>query len=381
MSNCNTVLFTASTYSHIKNFHRPYLRAFQDLGWQVHVACGGAPASMPEADRLINLPFEKKMTAPANFRAQALLRRAMEEEGYALVCTHTSLAAFFTRRAAAGLSNPPPVVNMAHGYLFDDGTPFLKREILLTAERLTARCTDLLLTMNDWDFQAAQLYHLGRRVENIPGIGVDFTRFDAVTGADGAALRHELGLAPENVLLLYAAEFSKRKNQAVLIQGLARLPERVRLALPGQGALWEECRALARQLGVANRVIFPGQIGDMPRWYRAADAAVSASRSEGLPFNVMESMYCGLPIVVSAVKGHTDLIQEGESGLLYPFGDSGAFAAQMLRLLDEPGLAVRLGENAKQAVLPYALPTVLPRVMEQYLSVIPNPTRELAGKR
>ena len=59
------VLFTASTYSHILHFHRPYLRLFREKGWEVHAACGGAPAAIPEADEVIHLPLEKKMTAPA----------------------------------------------------------------------------------------------------------------------------------------------------------------------------------------------------------------------------------------------------------------------------------------------------------------------------
>lgn len=73
------VLFTASTWSHIAHFHRPYLRAFHDLGWQVHAACGGASLPVPEADACFQVPFEKKMTAPANFRAQARLRALMAQ--------------------------------------------------------------------------------------------------------------------------------------------------------------------------------------------------------------------------------------------------------------------------------------------------------------
>ena len=59
------ILFTASTYSHIVHFHRPYLRAFAELGYTVDVACGGAPMEIPEARQVIHLPFEKSMTAPS----------------------------------------------------------------------------------------------------------------------------------------------------------------------------------------------------------------------------------------------------------------------------------------------------------------------------
>lgn len=64
------ILFTASTFSHIRTFHLPYLRAFRALGWEVDVACGRHAAGSPDADRVIALPFEKRMSSPANFRAQ-----------------------------------------------------------------------------------------------------------------------------------------------------------------------------------------------------------------------------------------------------------------------------------------------------------------------
>lgn len=366
----NRILFTASTYSHIRGFHLPYLRAFQAEGWEVHIACGGVIPPDSGADRAFSLPFEKKMTAPSNFRAQRMLRDLMKEHQYRLVVTHTSLAAFFTRRAAASLPSRPPVINMVHGYLFDDATPPLKRSVLLAAEKLTARQTDLLLTMNRYDFQAAKRHRLGRRVEKVPGIGLDFSRQER-PDIDREARRAAYGLRPDDYVLLYAAEFSARKNQSMLIQALPGLPERVKLLLPGRGALLEECRTLAASLGVEDRVVFPGFVSDMAPLYALADAAVSASRSEGLPFNIMEAMYARLPVVASEVKGHTDLLTEGLTGLLYPHGDIAAFQAQIHRLLDEPDLGPALGMAAHEAVLPYSLECVLPQVMEKYRSLLP----------
>lgn len=373
------VLFTASTYGHLAAFHRPYLQAFRDMGWQVHTAAGGALCPLPEASRRVLLPFEKEMTSPANFAAQRQLRSLMEQQSYDLVCTHTSLAAFFTRRAAAGLKNPPPLVNVAHGYLFDDSTPAPKKAVLLAAERLTAPQTDLLLTMNRYDYDQAVRRRLGRRVVNIPGIGVDFAPLDVPTPADRAALRARLNITESDILLVYAAEFSSRKHQSTLIDALALLPDRVKLCLPGSGALLEDCMAQARQLGVADRVRFPGYVTDMPLWYASADGAVTSARSEGLPFNVMESMYCGLPVVATAVKGHTDLIDHGRTGLLYPFGDAGACAARIRQLLEEPGLAAALGDAARASMVPYRLSEVLPQVMDLYCSVLPEALRAPAA--
>ena len=367
------VLFTASTFSHIRNFHLPYLEYFQNHGWAVHVACGGETAPIPHADRVIRLPFKKRMLSPKNLRAAAMLRKEIRREGYDLISTHTSLAAFFTRLAVKGMKGRPPVVNTVHGYLFDDQAPALKRKILLAAERFTAPQTDLLLTMNRWDHELARRYSLGKRTANIPGVGVDFSRFDQESLGAGPALRSEWGILQDAFVLIYPAEFSKRKSQEVLIQALAELPERAVLVLPGQGALLEQCKALAVRLGLEERVVFPGQIGNMALWYAMADAAVSASRIEGLPFNVMEAMYCGLPVAASAVKGHTDLIAHGETGLLYPYGDVAACAAALRTLMDSEPLRRDLRQAARESVRQYELDRVLPQVTAHLEALVQTP--------
>ena len=106
----------------------------------------------------------------------------------------------------------------------------------------------------------------------------------------------------------------------------------------------------------------------------AADIAVSSSRSEGLPFNIMEAMACGLPSVASAVKGHTDLIGP-ENGLLYPYGDAKAFAAAVERLVSDAALRAELGQAGREKMQRYALDAVLPQVMDRYLSVMEGKTR------
>lgn len=362
------VLFTASTYSHIVNFHLPYLAAFRENGWIVHVACGGREMPIDCADAVMHAPFQKKMSSPENFKVAGKLRTLIKSERYDLICTHTSLAAFFTRLAVKGLRNRPRVINMAHGYLFDDRTAPLKRSILLAAERLTAPETDLLLTMNRFDYETAIKHHLGRQVQNVPGIGVDFSAMHPISAEERNRLRRELGISQDKFVLIYAAEFSKRKNQSVLIHALKKLPNQVILVLAGDGALLDECKALAGVLDLRDRVLFPGYIRDIPLWYGASDAVVSSSRSEGLPFNIMEAMHLGLPVVASDVKGHEDLICHGETGLLYPYGDSDACAAQILTLMESESLSDRIAHNAKEFVAQFDLNEVFPVIMNLYMA-------------
>lgn len=364
-----TVLYTASTFSHIAHFHLPYLRRFQELGWRVEVACGGAYHDIPFADEILALPLEKKMTSPANFRAARMLRQRMMLGRYELVITHTSLAAFFTRWAAKGLKHRPTIINVVHGYLFDDDTSAAKKAILTAAEKITAPETDLLLTMNDWDARWAVTHSAGAKVALIPGMGVDEARFEGVNQLR-SEMRQRLHLSDTDVALVYPAEFSARKNQSMLLRALPKLPENVKLLLPGQGALLDECQTLAETLGVAHRVTFPGQVTDVPSWLAAADIAVTSSRSEGLPFNVMEAMVCALPTVATDVKGHSDLIDSGETGVLYPYDDENGFVQAVLPLIGDGALRRQMGEAAKRAVAPYTLTQALPVVMDTYLAAL-----------
>ena len=371
------VLFTASTYSHIEHFHLPYLRQFQSLGWEVHIACGDGPVQAPFTDKSFNLPFQKKMTSPENFRASGMLRRIIRSEGYGLITTHTSLAAFFTRLAVKGMRDRPRLINVVHGYLFDGDTPVLKRNLLLNAERLTAPETDLLLTMNRYDYELAKRYRLGREIDIIPGIGVDFSRLEGDWENDADISRAALGILPEAFVLIYAAEFSGRKSQDVLIRAMTYLPEETVLVLCGDGGELSRCMELAGGLGLGERVLFPGRVENVAAWYRIADVAVTASRSEGLPFNVMEAMYLGLPVVASRVKGHTDLIDDGSTGLLYDYGDARMCADRVRMLIEDTELRRRIGGQAAGSVAQFGIDSVLPVAAAYYGAAADTPVRAL----
>ena len=364
------ILFTASTYSHIANFHLPYIRVLTERGYEVDAACGGKPQELPYVSRIIHLPLKKSMLSPSNFSAVKILRKEIRTNEYALISCHTALAAFFTRLAVLSMSHKPPVACTAHGYLFDDTTPGLKKALLVGAEKLTAPVTALLMTMNAWDDAFARAHRLGKTIVFIPGMGVDFSAMRQPPPEECMAFRRGLGFTEQDFLLVYAAEFSKRKNHAVLLRAAAELPEKVKLLLPGDGALRADCMALAKSLKMEQRIVFPGQVRNMPLWYGAADGAVSSSRSEGLPFNIMEAMGAGLPVVASAVKGHTDLIEPGVNGLLFPADDPAACQKQLALLSEDHDLCRRLGANARVSMEAYDLSRVMPQVLDHYFAVL-----------
>lgn len=369
MSSCTPkILYTASSSAHLRSFHLPYLAALRSLGWDVTAAANGSGEGLGEGVRFFGVPFTKSFVSPKNFRAAALLARDIRKNRYDVIVTHTSLAAFFTRLGVmlAGKKHTR-VVNTVHGYLFDGDTGALRRTVLLAAEKLTAGVTDDILVMNRCDEAIAKKHRLCcGDVYFIPGMGVDFARFSPAAPEERAAARAAYSLPEDAVCLVCAAEFSQRKNQTLLLHTLSRLPENHYLLLPGDGALLEDCKAEAETLGLSSRCRFPGQLTDVRGALAAADICVSASRSEGLPFAVMEAMHMALPCVLTRVKGHEDLLDSSGAGYLVPFGDAAAFAEAVQTLGRDAALRGKMGAAAKENTEKYALDRVLSEVLAYF---------------
>ena len=359
------ILYAASTDAHLRSFHLPCLEELVRRGNDVTAAAAGDGHGLPEGVRFVSVPFTKRMLARDNLRCAGLLAGDIRETRYDVIVTHTSLAAFFTRLGVmrSGKGNAK-VINTVHGYLFDDDTPLPKRTVLLEAEKLTASVTDAILVMNSADEVIARENRLCRGpVIMVPGMGVDTARFAPADAGERARARRELGIGPDAPVLICAAEFSERKNQEMLLKAMKELPEDTVLLLPGDGALLRPRRQQAAALGLGDRVRFPGQVGDVRPWLRAADVCVSASRSEGLPFHVMEAMCCALPCVLTDVKGHRDLIAGSGGGLLVPFGDAHAMAEAVRGLLADPAGRADAGRKGLRYVQRFSREAALPALI------------------
>ena len=141
--------------------------------------------------------------------------------------------------------------------------------------------------------------------------GIDAARFHP---GDRTAARAALGIGPEPAILTVGA-LIPRKGQALVIEALPMLPD-VHYWLAGAGEEEASYRALAARLGVAQRVHFMGPIAnaELPQLYRAADAVVMPSVSEGLANAWVEALACGTPIVISDAGGAAELVTSPVAG-------------------------------------------------------------------
>jgi glycosyltransferase involved in cell wall biosynthesis len=193
----------------------------------------------------------------------------------------------------------------------------------------------------------------------------------------GATLRLELGLGPDDRLLVSVGNLYPVKGHHYLIDALALLSgwyPTIHLAIAGRGELESALSARARGKGLANRVHLLGLRSDVAAILAAADVYVLPSLAEGLPLALLEAMFAGCPIVASDVGDVRVALADGEAGVLVEAGNPAALAAAVDRLLSDADRAREMGRSAaRRAAAEYEVSIMVRLYAANY--------QELLGRR
>jgi glycosyltransferase involved in cell wall biosynthesis len=146
----------------------------------------------------------------------------------------------------------------------------------------------------------------------------------------------------------------------------------VLLLLAGDGPERETCEALTDRLGLSRYVMFLGERDDVPELLAACDIFVMPSEREGLGLAAIEALAMGKPVVGFDVGGLSEVIDDGETGRLVPFGDIDAFIAAVLALLFDAALLAALGDRAQRAAQRFSLEEHVRRLLECYQELVPG---------
>lgn len=316
------ILFT----SHTANFHkfnRPLMRMlrgkleapYDDLnmgGWQVDYACA-CEEKVYDADNVYTVDFSR---SPLRFdkhaKAYRQLKKILAENDYDAIHTHTPVGSIITRLAArTARKKGTKVIYTSHGFHFYDGAPKKNWLIYFRAEKMAAKYTDLLITINREDFKNAKKY-FSCPVKMIDGVGIDVTKFHKSTKKDSPAkTRKELGLRADDFIVSYPAEFQPNKNHQYLLESVAPLIKQypqLHFLFLGYGPLREKLEKLAVDLGIAKNIHFLGYVNNVDEILRASDMNISISIREGLGLGALEGVLCGCQTLVSDNRGHRDVV-------------------------------------------------------------------------
>ena len=303
---------------------------------------------MPGAD-----PFYEELSVPfARLKRPWKLPGALRRDKPDLVHTHLVHADVY-----GAITTTAPIVSTKH-----NPDPF-RLGPWRHAERMLARRATRIIAISD-----------AVRRFSIDGVGLPPEKFELVYyGLDELprpwAPNPPLQL-PERPLLLCVGRLVVQKGIDTAIRSLSRIPEAALLVLgdgPGRAALLR----LADELGVGDRLLMPGRVGDIAAIYRRADVVVHPARWEGFGLAMLEAMLAGKPVVATEAGSAPELVVDGETGVIVPASDPPGMAAAVNVILGEPDLARRYGiRGLERARAEFSVEKMTRRTLAVYESAL-----------
>lgn len=339
------VLIVCTTDSMIWNFLVPHIKELEKRGYYVECVSSVTGDFFEKLKKVHNvkmneIPFERSPYKLANIKAYKKLVELIKEKQFDTIFCHEPVGGTMGR--LAGYHCGCKIIYMVHGFHFYKGAPKYST-IYYVVEKFLSRFTDILITINQEDYEASLKFH-AKRKEKINGIGVDTSKFKQNTEYKGY-LKTEFNLPDEAVTILSVGELIPRKNHAVIIKALAELHNpNLYYFVAGDGESKDELENLISELGLEKNVFLLRYRTDISRLCNSADIFTLPSVHEGLSVALMEAMGCGKPVVASKIRGNVDLIDERKGGYLVATYDATMYAEKFSLLYNDEYSRKEMGE-------------------------------------
>ena len=347
------------------------LPAFERVG-NVNVYRIGIAISGPNIADLSKFPLSiNKYLFPiiASRKARKLHREKHYDGMWAMMANYAGFAAFFFKRRhkkvkfLLSLQESDPIEYIKHRVRFF--APLLSR---------TFRNADFVQTISH--YLAGFARNMGYRgpLEVIPN-AVNVKHFSQdYSDQELFIFKQRLGKKEGDTFLITTSRMVQKNAVDEVIRALTLLPENVKFLVLGIGPDEEMLRALAKKLGVENRVQFLGQVlhTDMPKYLNVADIFIRPSRSEGLGNSFLEAMAAGVPVIATPVGGIPDFLADPDAnpdreptGLFAEIDNPASIARQIKRLIDDRELRTRLFTNGRTLVIEKYDWSLIARMMKE----------------
>ena len=218
-------LMMASVASMIDLFNMDNIEILKDLGYEVEVACNFEYGSITSQDRVDefkeelirdnfkvhHLPVPRSVFAIRDIvKSYKMMKKLCDENNYEIVHCHSPIGGIVARLACRkARKKGTKVIYTAHGFHFFKGAPLKNWLVYYTAERITAKFTDSLITINKEDYENAQKFNV-ENTEYVPGIGIDVDKIKNVK-IDRSKKRSEFNLSEDDYVLLQQDNYRKEK--------------------------------------------------------------------------------------------------------------------------------------------------------------------------
>ena len=314
------ILYVSTVSNTINAFLIPHIKFLIEKGHQVDVACFINQELKDELldlkVRVYDIPFSRKPYSLSNLKAYKILKRLIKEEGYDVIHSHTPIASFISRlitRKSFSIKR----IYTAHGFHFYKGAPLLNWLIYYPIEKYLSKFTDVLITINQEDYNIASKKMYAKENIMMHGIGIDLDKLNQPINIEKK--KSELEIDPKKFVILSVGELNKNKNHQLIIKALKKIQDKDFVYLiVGEGSLYKKLKKLVDKKQLNKKIKFLGYRYDVYDLYKISDLFVMPSLREGLPVSMMEALFSGTPIIGSNIRGIKDLLNQKQELMFNP---------------------------------------------------------------
>ena len=361
-----------TTIGSTMNFFSSFIRQLLDEGHTVDIATNESSSKVPRCYKewgctVYQIDTSRSPLNMGNIKAITRIKALVEKGKYDLVHCHTPVAAMCTRLACCkDRKKGTKVFYTAHGFHFYEGAPLKNWLLYYPVEKICSYFTDVLITINHEDYALAKKKMKAKRVEYVPGVGVDLKKSENVQ-VDRMVKRREIGVPEDAFVLLSVGELNANKNHQIIIKALAEVNNpSVHYVIAGMGDKKDALLELAKRLGVSQQVHLLGYRQDIPELNKAADVFCFPSYREGLAIAPIEAMASGLPLLTSNIRGVNDYSIDGVTGYMFKPPDVNGFSEGIKRLKEDDSLRIEMGKNNIECAQQYSLARINTQMREVY---------------
>ena len=338
VDNRKKVLFIAHDDKFIKHFLLEHKKTFESIGFDVIYAANNKYGSFDNDTEtlLIDIDIQQSpFQLFKNYKALKQINNLIKKESIDTVYSHTPVGGVLGRLTKLFNRNLK-VIYLPHGYHFLKGSSITSWLIFFPVEIIMSYLTDVAITINHEDYDITRK-RMNKRmaVELINGVGVKINHKN---------IHPNIRSKGSTFNITHVAELNNNKNQLCLLNAVKIIKEtsQVNDEIPnfkvhfiGEGKNLETLKKYVSDYNLSDHVQFLGYIDNVDDYLRISHCAISCSKREGLPVNLIESLCYGIPIVASNCRGNRDVVQNGINGYLTRYDDEIQLADRIMSLMLE----------------------------------------------
>ena len=309
------ILVVIEKEEYIKKYYIPYLKKLKEKGYEIHIATNG-DQEIKYGDKYFNISFSKNLISIKNIKAYIRLLKIINKNKYNVIYCENLICGIITRLAARLYRKKnnkiTKVIYMVYRLGFYKGANIKKWIIHYPIEKILARYTDILITINKQDYEFAKSKLKIPKINLINGIGIDQKKLKVdLTENEKKSYYKEFDLQPNDYIFLSIGDLDKNQNQIMQIDGIRRLKRKfknVKLLIVGEGKLEEYYYEVIEKYDLAENIKLLGKREDILKLLKFCDCLITTTKQEDFPISLIEAMFLKVPLIATDIIGHREFI-------------------------------------------------------------------------